>query len=699
MALQDSFTGSPSSAPNFGLATWQAMKFTASSNYVLETIDLVMYDTAAADTDIGVELWGVTGGGDPNSADVKAVCAPVNTSTISATFPSETYTTFTFTTSFTLLSGTDYAIVASAPAVTNSAMFAKDDAGYATGSPYQSINSGVAWSGTSDDFLFKANGTFDPIGVTPADVSYSKKLVAVANNELWYESSSGTMEELTDANGGVDCSELLNMFEGYGKVFAANKANLKVADFQNVKITTADVASHPPDPGTVLTGGSSSASMVVDYITALSGACTIYGQRITSTTFTSGETVTGDDDDDNAISFATNAAEAAGPFWYDWTTYGNSTTYGALPGQATLCAMFRGRAVLSGNPLYPHQWYMSRQARPFDFLYGINDAQAAVAGNNADAGEIGDVVTALIPYKDDYFIFGCTDSIWYMTGDPTSGGSLDELDLTTGIFGANSWCWGKDNELYFWGTNGVYKVTLPGGSPTCVSEVRLPKLVDDEAADPTTHRITLSYDKRRAGICIMITKLSDGTNSDYWYDLRTNGIFPESYSANAGIYSSVAYDATDPSYKHVMYGCRDGYIRTHFEDQKDDDDGASDVAVSSYVTFGPFLLSDVAVNEGKVTGFDVILGGGLAGDNQSDSDGITYELYVGKSAQEVLGKMSAGTPISAAGVITGPGRSRQTFRKKVRGVYGGIKLKNVATDETWALEQALIDVADAGRLR
>ncbi len=701
MSLQDSFTGTPNAgATNFGGATWQAQTFTASSTYSFDTVDLVFYDGGGADADVTVELWGVDGSNKPNPSDIKATCTAISSGLMIASYPSETYTTFTFITPFDVNSGTMYAIVWKAPDETNAAQAAKNNAGY-TGAPHQSSNSGVDWSATADDYLFKANGIFNSINVTPSDTNYTKQLVAIANDEVWHESSAGTMAELTAANGDVDCGEILNIFEGYGKVFVVNKTNLKVADFQSSKIATANIGANPPDPGTVLTGGSSGAAMAVEYITALSSASTIYGFRTTAATFTTGETVTGTDDDGNAISFVMTAVnEVAAPHWYDWTTFGNDSSYGVMPTQATLGALFRGRAVISGNQLEPHQWYMSRQAGPFDFLYGINDAQAAVAGNNTDAGEIGDVVTALISYKDDFFIFGCANSIWYLTGDPTSGGSLDELSLTTGIFGANSWCWGRGNTLYFWGNNGIYKVTLPGGIPECMSEIRLPKLVDDEAVNPSTHRITMSYDQRRAGINIAITLLSDGSNSNYWYDLRTEGFFPESYPNECGIYSSVNYEAVDPAYRQVMYGGNDGFVRTFFDDQKDDDAGASgDTAVSSYVTFGPFLLSNLAMNEGKIIELDVILGADVQGSSQSDSDSVSYELYTGKSAKEVLEKMVDGTPISAAGTVTGSGRSRNTFRRKVRGVYGGLKLKNVTIAETWALEQILIDVAKAGRLK
>jgi hypothetical protein len=145
-----------------------------------------------------------------------------------------------------------------------------------------------------------------------------------------------------------------------------------------------------------------------------------------------------------------------------------------------------------------------------------------------------------------------------------------------------------------------------------------------------------------------------------------------------------------------MYGCNDGYIRFHDDATKDDDATEGSEAIESYVTFGPFLMSSSAINEGKITGFDLILGGG---GSSPESDGAQYELYTGTSAQEVVKKMAAGTPIAASGSMSGSGRKRKTFRRKVRGVYCGIKVKNITLAQTWAMEQALISIGKAGRLR
>ncbi len=677
-------------------AVYIAITFVSQFTYELESCDIRASRPVGVDPGtVTLGLYAVDGSHEPTGAALSEATV-VGTTLPETDSPNDApTTTFTFGSPFSIEIGVEYALqLVAASAASNVLLWVTDTfTGYTNGHTWRWIGS---WQDVdSSPTVYINYGDFNASPVTPSDLSHTKRLVAASNNQVWYESSPGTMEELVAARGDIDCGELLNMFEAYGKVFIVNGTNLKVADFQSVKITTADIGANPPDPGTVLTGAGG-AEMVVDYITSLTGASVIYGQSITTVAF-GAETVTGVDNDLNAISF-TGTAEVEGPFWYDWTVFGNDVSYGAIPAKATLGCNYRGRAVISGNSQLPHQWYMSRQAKPHDFLYGVNDAQSAVAGNNADAGEIGDIVTALIPYKDDVLIFGCASTCWYLTGDPVNGGSLDELDLTTGIFGAQSWCWGKDGELFFWGANGIYKVTLPGGTPTCVSEIRLPKLVKDEAPDPSTHRITMSYDKLRAGITVMITLLAAGTNSCYWYDLRTSGFFPESFPASCGVFSSVPYEAIDPDLRHVMYGCYDGFIRTFDDAAKDDDITTGTQLINSYVTFGPFLLSDSAFSEGKITAFDLILGSGQAGGSESDSDGATYELYVGKSAEEVLEKMSAGTP-RVSGSTSNPGRSRGAFKRKVRGVYGGVKIKNVTATQTWAMEQALITVSKAGGLR
>ena len=679
---------------------WRAQTFTISASYILTSVKLLIYREGSPG-DLIVSVQGVDGSGHPDDSDLTSYT--YDTTGLTTNIAGE-WITITFATSVTLAATTKYAIVLKAVggSAGNVVRWKRDGTSPTyTGGNLEITNSGAGnWAASAtNDMMFETWGGTSPI----VDKTYSKQLVTVGNYEVWYESSAGTMAELAAANGDINTSLPLQIFEGYGKVFVVNKTNLKIADFINISIATADLGANPPTHGMVLTGGSSTAKMVVDYITNLDDneACTIYGKRITTATFTTGETVT---NTVASVSFAMTAAnEVAGPFWYDWTTFGNAagddTTFGDLPDNATIGCLYRGRAVLSGDVDYPHQWYMMRQANPFDALYGTNDAQSAVAGGNSDAGEIGDIVVALIPYKDDYLIFGCASSMWLLIGDPCEGGTLAEFDLNTGIFGAKSFCWDSEGNLYFWGTNGIYKSAVPG-KPVCISEINLPKLVKDEAVDVSTHRITMGFDRRRNGITICITVLADGTNSNYFLDLRSGGFFPESYPEECGIFSQFQYEAVDPTYRKLIMGCNDGYLRIFDDSVADDDIGASDEAINSYVTFGPLLTSDDPLYEGKITGLNCITAGGAIDGSQSDSDDIECKIFLANSAEKIIEQLSANSAPKLMKIIKAPGRQRGgSIKRKLRGVYTGIRLGNNTATEKWGFEQLLIDAKKAGRFK
>lgn len=550
----------------------------------------------------------------------------------------------------------------------------------------------------------------------------NKRLVAAGNDDIWYEDidvAVGTMKELTttavagQSSGPIVTSDNLNMFEGFQKVFIVNGAKLRVADFINTKLTSSlAITTYLPAHGDILSQTQSAgniAYMVVDYVSAWDADESkhlVYGYAYYAGT---AEAFVADKDILNAagqtvIALANlSVPDLDKPHWYDWTVFdgdtGDTPAFGSLPNKAYLGCLYRGRCVISGDPEHPHQWYMSRQMNPWDFAYIANDAQSPVKGGNADAGEIGDIIRALIPYKDDYLIFGCATSMWFIAGDPAEGGSLNELDLTVGIFGANSWCFDGKGNLYFWGTNGIYKTTIPG-TPECISEIRLPKLVKDELLDPADYRITMAYDRIRAGILICITKLTDGTNSNYWYDLRTEGFFPESYQKECGAYSLFNYGANNYAYRDLLIGCKDGYIRKFNEALKSDNDTGDDLAagtkiIDSHVSFGPLQIASDPKLRGNITELDLITAGGATGSNDVDC-----KIYVGDDAEGIVTRIEAGSTPDLLKTLKSPGRQKgNTIRQKLNGVYAGIQLRNNTLAETWGFEQLLVGAKQTGRVK
>ncbi len=543
------------------------------------------------------------------------------------------------------------------------------------------------------------------MAVSIAQPAMFKRLAGVANDEFWYEDinvAAGTMVELAAANGDIDTSDNLNIFEAYQKVIVVNGTNLKVADFANTRLTV-NTLTTAPTRNSIVTQATSNATMVVDFVSA--DKTKIYG-RTTSGTFvtTGGYTLSGGSMDPTTEVPSAVAEATTTPLWYDYTVYPGGSA-GTLPTQAYLGCLYQGRVVLSGDSDYPQQWYMSRQTDPFDYAYvtGGTDAQSPVFGGAADAGESGDIVRALIPYRDEYLIFGCATSMWYLTGNPAQGGEIMELDLTVGIFGANSYCFDGGGNLYFWGTNGLYKTTMPG-QPRCVTAIPLPAIVRDEAADTSTHRITLAYDRTRSGVLVCITKLSDGSNSNYFYDLKTEtqdkagGFFPETYPDECGPYSLFYYSANDPANRDLLVGSKDGYIRKFDPTANDDDIGATDQAINSYVTFGPMKLGEMSM--GVVSSIVVETAGGQSGGGLTDSSAPTLNMWVGLSSDEIAEKLVANTSPNLAAIIAAPGRNRgAAIKRPVRGAYAGIRVGNSTATETWGLERIVLEGKKAGRIK
>ncbi len=397
--------------------------------------------------------------------------------------------------------------------------------------------------------------------------------------------------------------------------------------------------------------------------------------------------------------WATAVVEAStAPHGYDWTVYPGGAS-GSLPAKAYLGCWYRGRAVLSGNPNDPHQWYMSRQLNPFDFAYVANDAQTPVAGTNADAGKVGDIVRALIPFHDDYMIFGCASSMHYLQGDPAAGGELYSIDDFSGIFGAQSWCFDKTGDLYLFGDDGISRIKRGTIFVENLSVVTLPKLLENEAADPTTHRIVLGYDKRRDGIVIAITKLSDGSNSNYFYDIKGDGFFPETYPDECGPYSMLYYSANSETNADLLFGCKDGYIRSFDDTAKDDDIGGSDQTISSHVLM-PIqdLSSEDDDGQGRLSSITLELSGGASGGDHSDSDGATLDVHVRDSAEKLVEAVKDGDTPLIRRAFSGTGRQKR-IRKKARGKWLGIVLKNSTVSESWSLSKLSVITKIAGRIK
>lgn len=696
--LKDYYNGSTDT--QFGLYgdNWVAQTLTATATYNCGRIKLKLLNSGAGAIDFCVSLYNTTAG-EPSGS---ALATGTQTASDFTDDAAGDWYNFDFSTSVSIVSGTVYAIVAyldGGNASDDVKWRAKGDSSYTTGATFTSDDAGGSWSspGTYDcGFETYLIGQVD-------EKFYSNSLVAIGKEELWYESTAGTMAELTAANGELDTDDPLSAVEAYQKIFVVNRTNLKIADFGNTKLTTDDIKPTDkviPLKGDTISGGTSAASMIVDYIDVTDGACSIYGFRTTTATFSDGETVTGTNNNGD-ISFTTSAAEVAPPHWYDWTVYSDdATTYGTMPTSSSLMALYRGRLVINDDNR-PYAWYMTKVGNPWKVLYDYDndgDLSAVVHSNNL-VGEIGDVITALVPYKDDLLIFGCSYSIWVLVGDPLGSGQLARVSDKTGIWGAASWCVDEQANLYFLGEDGIYRMPISTSysPPENLSKVTLPNLITDLALDKENHRVTLGYDPVRKGILICKTNLADGDNTNYWYSLITGGFYPEEYPDSCGVFSTYHYPATNASYRKFLLGCNDGYIREFDNSTKNDATTASTSAIDSYFAVTN-KLSENEDMEGKLVWINGVTAGGAANGDFSDTDSVGYSLSTADDAETCLEDIKDGATAFATGTWNDTGKQTKN-RVRMRGAWFGLKLRNNTASETWAINNIYINSEKAGKLR
>jgi hypothetical protein len=600
----------------------------------------------------------------------------------------------------------------------------------------------------------------------PSVSNRTKRVCFAANNKFWYTNTETPPRIIELADLVLATNSPISMVECQQKVFIANDSILKVVDFMNTKLTVVAMAAYPTRGSTLVQAGSNATMIVdfVDstkvyiYGRVISGTFRKDMVTLTVSAMATGPTIgatisqatsgatavvlsvntakteivaydkTGTFDTTNAVTGGsmtssipsgvayptvtgggmtaknpTAVTEPAVPHYYTWTAYaGDATFYGTIVARAAILKLYRNRLFLSGNPADPHQWYLSRQDNPYDFLYAADDEQSPVAGQDSKAGKIGDIVLDVIPYEDDYCLIAAVGSLWLMRGDPASGGSLDVLAGTVGLISKDAWCIDSNKNLYVLSPTGLYKIPYPLGLPQPLTdEDVIPTFTEDLNLNAKKQRITLAYDATRKGIQICVTDIQLGTNSNYWYDLVTKGFFPETYPDNDSVYSQHFYNADEPEFRKLLVGCKDGHVRIFDDNAKSDDKGSLTTplseAIVSFVLLGPVLIGESYERFSILNSLMFTTAGGGIDGSIPDSDDITWKLFVDATAEGVIEKCDAGTaPFS--GTVTAPGRA---FRKRPRakGVFAGVYIGNSIAGQTWGIERVSGDLLKFGEVR
>jgi len=203
----------------------------------------------------------------------------------------------------------------------------------------------------------------------------------------------------------------------------------------------------------------------------------------------------------------------------------------------------------------------------------------------------------------------------------------------------------------------------------------------------------MAYNRIDYGIHICITLLEDGSNYNYWYDLKTEGFFLETYPIQCGAYSLFYYAANDTTLRDMLVGCKDGYLRKFDKTAEDDNIGGSDQLIDSYAVLGPIQLSD-GINDGTLGNINVVSAGGISGGGD-DSDDIDFSVFSARTSEHITKTITA----KYSGTFSSPGYQKgNKDRRKARGRFGAVKIGNDTLTETWGFEKLTLDVKQIGRV-
>lgn len=267
---------------------------------------------------------------------------------------------------------------------------------------------------------------------------------------------------------------------------------------------------------------------------------------------------------------------------------------GSAPVGYRLVCRYSNRLFWAGNDDAPYAWICSRAGDPldYDFSWDLDDVGRATYWQASDQKTIGEPIKALIPSGNDYLIFGCTNSLWIMVGDPTYGGSLKLLDNTVGVLSATSWC-DIPGGVMVLGHNGLH--VIKGGAVVPISKTVLPRELI--GINPTLYTISMCYDPVDRGVHVVATKTDTATHEAaiaYWIDLDNGAFWPESFNYTDGtdITPTLAMlQLMDDGDARVLLARKDGTVGYFSDDAATDDTGT--MVVSG--TLSPSIAGNFAL--------------------------------------------------------------------------------------------------------
>jgi len=362
--------------------------------------------------------------------------------------------------------------------------------------------------------------------------------------------------------------------------------------------------------------------------------------------------------------------------------------------RGTIITLWQGRLVISGLATDQTNIFFSAIGEPNNWDYGANNpSQAIDLGVGLSLGQVGDIVTALIPDRGTRLIIGAENSISVLRGNPAilDTGSIFfpqilTVSKTIGMAGGSrAATFSPDGTIFFWGPDGLYslppQVEQQASSLSAANKVssgRLDKTF--RAVDLSTNQIQLLWDTDADGLWIFITPMdTTQIGRHYFFDRRTGGFHPFEIPAAQGPTAVFNFRSDKPTTSAFMLGGADSFVRKWDRDAKDDDG----TAIPSEVLIGP-ILSPFPGREMRISKIIATIAEG--------SDDLEYGVQVGDTAEAAKSASAAFGGTWTAGL-------NPPVLDRARGGAVYIKLSNSVAAQQWAMEGIIATLTAAGPTR
>lgn len=359
-------------------------------------------------------------------------------------------------------------------------------------------------------------------------------------------------------------------------------------------------------------------------------------------------------------------------------------------------AIFRRRAYIARQPDKPSAWYCSRVNDPTDYNFGAPDPTAkAYLGTSPEIGQPGDEITGLIPWRDDYLLFGCRDSFWILRGDPGFGGRMDVLFRGCGLLTQDAHAFDHRGGLYFLAPGGLMYLAQGSSRPIEVARERLGNQLTN--INLATVQPCMAFDVQRTLLYIYLTPITpiNGTNNAVHvvYDPMSEeadvdgGAFLDEFATVGHQPRAVASVLSDSDTdRQVLIAGQDGVVR-RFVDGQNTDDGST---IDAWIKFAPMEVGDGSAR-GMLHELQCTLNTG--------SGPVSWKLQGAASAVEVNALDIGSTGLSAGTW----GATAAGFQQPVRLRYSAgalqVTLRQQTTGAAFELDRLVGVVSARGRRR